>query len=110
MSKRINKRDLLNKAKEIKSEGQHLALTIVTPGNREVIIVPNDDIENKLRYIDNAYDSNLDHKSLISGGVKITDVCNLEKWIEEVREHGFYGLSDTYRELKDKIEAESENQ
>lgn len=106
MVKAINKKDLFNEVEEIKKRDRDLVLMVKTPVNKEVIIVPNDDIERKIKYIDEAYNYEL-KKKLGRKGVKIIGIFNLEDWIEKVHLYGVEGVGFNELEI---IERERENQ
>lgn len=77
--KGIDKHKLFIEAETIRRNGQDLVLSVKAPKNKEVIIVSNKDITEKIKYIDSAYDFNLDHRR--SEGVSIVGMTDLENWI-----------------------------
>lgn len=87
MMKKINKHQLFVKAEIMRRNDSDLVLFVKTPKNEEMIIVPNEDIQEKIEYIDKVYDFNLDHRG--AEGVFIIGITNLREWIEVVTENDF---------------------
>lgn len=85
--KNIDKHELFVEAEIMRRNDSDLVLFVKTPKNEEMIIVPNEDIQEKIEYIDKVYDFNLDHRG--AKGVFIIGITNLKEWIEVVTENGF---------------------
>jgi hypothetical protein len=83
----IDKHELFVETEIIRRNGENLVLFVKTPKNKEIIIVPNQDIQEKIKYIDKVYDFNLEHRG--AEGVCIIGITDLREWVEVVSETDF---------------------
>jgi len=77
----MNREFLINRAKQIKENGNMLGIEVTIPGQdaTELIINGLDSIDNKVAYYCKAYDENLVHS--MNDRIKIVDIVEVTKVI-----------------------------